>query len=184
MVQAGAMGSPFVAVRGFMGSDILKYRNDFIVLENPFNSNESLVVVHQLCPDVAIFHALKADIYGNAITPGLRDDLRMARASHLVIVTTEEVTEKPLTLEGAVNNTFLPAIDVDIVISIPFGSHPCGCGDLYEHDDRHIKEYLEATKEEGSLKTYLDQYVYSVDSHWKYLERVGISAPTEGGTGS
>jgi len=124
MVQAGSMGLPFISVRGLVGSDILRHRPDLLVTENPFNPGEKVVVAQPIRPDVAVFHALKADCWGNAITPGLRDDLMMARAAKRVIVTAEEVADRKLTPHDAVDGTFLPAIDVDGVVHLPFGAHP------------------------------------------------------------
>jgi glutaconate CoA-transferase subunit A len=125
MVQAGSMGLPFIAVRGLLQSDILKYRPDFLVRDNPFNSGEQVVLACPIRPDVAVFHALQADRWGNAITPGKRDDLMLARAARVAVVTTEEVVDQMLTVVDAGHNTFLPAIDVDVVAHVPFGAHPC-----------------------------------------------------------
>ena len=63
-----------------------------------------------------------------AMIPGRRDDLMMARAACRVVVTAEEITEKELTMGDGVNDTFLPAIDVDVVVHLPWGAHPCACG--------------------------------------------------------
>ena len=175
MVQAGSMGLPFISVRGLLGSDILKHRPDIRVMQNPFNPGEEVAVVQPIRPDVAIFDALKADCWGNAIIPGLRDDLMMARASKWVIVTAEEVLDKELTPRDAIDSTFLPAIDVDGVVHMPFGAHPCACGNKYPIDDGHIKEYLEASKEERTFGSYLEKYVYSVSNQKEYLKRVGIA---------
>lgn len=76
------------------------------------------MVVPPIRPDVAVFHALKADRWGNAVTPGLRDDLMMARAASRVVVTAEEITDKELTIGDGVDDTFLPAIDVDMVVHL------------------------------------------------------------------
>jgi glutaconate CoA-transferase subunit A len=161
MVQAGSMGLPFISVRGLLGSDILKHRPDLRVAKNPFNPGEEVVIAQPIRPDVAVFHALEADCWGNAVTPGLRDDIIMARAAKRVIVTTEEVSDCELTPRDAVDQTFLPAIDVDGVVHLPSGAHPASCGSLYSIDDVHLKEYLEASKEEGVFKSYLDKYVHS-----------------------
>ncbi len=161
MVQAGSMGLPFISVRGLLGSDILKHRPDLRVVENPFNPGEEVVIAKPIRPDVAVFHALRADRWGNAVTPGLRDDLMMARAAKWVMVTTEEVSDRELTPRDAVDQTFLPAIDVDGVVYLPSGAHPASCGNRYSIDDAHLKEYLEASKEGRIFKSYLDKYVYS-----------------------
>jgi acyl CoA:acetate/3-ketoacid CoA transferase alpha subunit len=72
MIQAASMGLPYIAVRGLLGSDILKHRQDLKVEENPFNPGEKIVVAQPIRPDVAVFHALKADRWGNAVTaPGI-----------------------------------------------------------------------------------------------------------------
>jgi hypothetical protein len=175
------MGLPYIAVRGLLGSDLLKYRSDFKVENNPFNPGEEVVMAQPIRPDVAVFHALKADRWGNAITVGLRDDPMFARAARQVIVTAEEIVDHELTLQDALQNTFLPAIDVDGVVHAPFGAHPCSCGFLYPVDDIHVKEYLNAAKGEDSFKAYLHQYVFSLKNEKEYLKKVGVSAYAGGG---
>ena len=181
MIQAGSMGIPFLGVRGLLHSDILKHRPDLLVQDNPFNPGEPVVVAQSIRPDVAIFHALKADRSGNAITPGHRDDLMMARAARRVVVTAEEIVEEELTRREAGDDTLLPAIDVDVVAHVPLGAHPCGFGALYERDEDHWREYLEAAKNEATFRTYLERYVYGVRSHQEYLERVDASKTVEAG---
>jgi glutaconate CoA-transferase subunit A len=166
------MGVPFLAVRGLLHSDILKHRPDLLVRENPFNPGEQIVMAQGIRPDVAVFHAIKADRWGNAITPGHRDDLMMARATRRVIVTAEEVVDGELSHADAVDDTFLPAIDVDVVAHAPLGAHPCGFGVLYERDDTHIRTYLEAAKSAATFQAYVKRYVYGVRNHQEYLERI------------
>lgn len=166
------MGVPFLAVRGLLHSDILKHRPDLLVKENPFNPGEQIVLAQGIRPDVAVFHALKADRWGNAITPGHRDDLMLARAAQRVVVTAEEIVEKELTSRDVGDDTFLPAIDVDVVAPAPLGAHPCGFGALYERDDAHLRQYLEAAKSAETFQAYLERYVYGVRDHQEYLERV------------
>lgn len=175
MVQAGSMGLPFISVRGLLGSDILKHRKDLQVIENPFGSGEKVVIAQPIRPDISVFHGLKADCWGNTITPGLRDDLMMARASKRVIVTVEEISDHDLTQHDAVGETFLPSIDVDGVVCLPYGAHPCTCGSRYLIDESHLKEYLEASKGESSFRSYLETYIHNVSSHMEYLKQVGMN---------
>ena len=170
------MGLPFIAVRGLLGSDILTYRPDLLAVDNPFDPGEEVVVARPLRPDVAAFHALRADRWGNAVTPGLRDDLIMARAAHLAVVTTEEIVEGELGPGDAVSNTFLPAIDVDLVVRAPRGAHPGACRPLYEQDEAHCREYVKAARDEHTFQAYLERYVHGVRNHQEYLERVGLTA--------
>jgi glutaconate CoA-transferase, subunit A len=181
MVQAGSMGVPFVAVRGLLGSDILRHRGDLRVVENPFQEAESVVVAEPIRPEVAVFHARRADRFGNSLVPGgMRDDLMMARAGRWVVVTAEEIQEKEIRPEEAGVHTFLPAVDVDQVSPAPFGAHPGSCGLDYSHDAAHIEEYLAAAKEEASFKAYLDKYVYSPRNHQEYLALVGLRPQGKG----
>ena len=172
MIQAGSMGVPFLGVRGLLHSDILKHRPDLLVQDNPFNRGEPVVIAQAIRPDIAVFHALKADRWGNAVTPGHRDDIMMARAARKVVVTAEEIVEEQLTQREAVDNTFLPAIDVDVVAYAPIGAHPCGLGKLYDQDEQHWQEYLEAAKSAATFRTYLDHYVYGVQNHEEYLAAI------------
>lgn len=174
------MGVPFTAVRGLIGSDLMKHRPDFVVMDDPFNPGEQVVVTRPLRPDVAVFHALRADRFGNAITPGLREDLMMARAARLVVVTAEEIADKELGVQDAPHNTFLPAIDVDVVVHTPGGAHPCGCEGLYREDQVHLQEYLDASKEEETFRIYLDRYIKSGGGQREYLGRVGLQAGSGG----
>ena len=176
------MGLPFIGIRGLLCTDILKHRPDLTVVQNPFNPGEDVVVAQPIRPDVAAFHALKADRWGNAITPGLRDDLMMARAARRVVVTAEEVVEGELSVLDATGYTFLPAIDVDVVAHAPYGAHPCSCGDLYPVADDHCREYVEAAADVESFKAYLERYVFQVDGHQGYLELVG--KPVDAGNGA
>jgi glutaconate CoA-transferase subunit A len=166
------MGVPFLAVRGLLHSDILKHRPDLLVRENPFNPGEQIVFAQGIRPDVAVFHAFKADRWGNALTPGHRDDLMMARAARRVVVTAEEIVETELTRRDAGDDTFLPALDVDVVAHAPLGAHPCGLGALYERDDVHLRQYLEAAKNGATFQTYLERYVYGMRSQEEYLAQV------------
>lgn len=172
MVQAGSMGLPFLGVRGLLGTDILKYRPEFVVTQNPFQPLETVVVVAPLRPDVAVFHAAKADRWGNAVTPGLRNDLMMARASRRVIVTAEEIVEEELGPQDGLGETFLPQIDVDAVVFSPGGAHPGACSGRYPVDDAHRKEYQEAARSAEPFRAYLERWVYGTESEEEYRRRI------------
>ena len=147
-----------------------------VEMVSAYTPEELMAVVQPLRPEVAVFHALLADRRGNAVTPGLRDDLIMARASRRVIVTAEEIVDGELSPRDAISNTFLPALDVDAVVHAPFGSHPCGCGTSYPVDDRHVKIYLQAAKSAETFRAFLEEYIFSVSGHPEYLRKVGLAA--------
>jgi glutaconate CoA-transferase subunit A len=173
MVQAGSMGAPFAAVRGLLGSDLLKHRPDFRVIESPFQPGDPVVAAPPIRPDVAVFHAAFADRFGNALTLGeRRDDLMLARAARRVVVTAEQVLE--MELKPGPAGTFLPATDVDMVVRVPGGAHPTGCTGRYPFDEKHLRQYLAAAQEEASFSVYLERYVFGPGDNRAYLARVGF----------
>src|SRR5581483_7763949 len=56
-LQAAEKGVPFMPLRGLIGSDVLKYRDDWRVIDNPFGNNDPVVLLPALKPDVALIHA-------------------------------------------------------------------------------------------------------------------------------
>src|SRR5499427_617684 len=56
-LQASEKGVPFMPLRGLVGSDILKYRDDWKVITSPFGDNDQIVLLPAIKPDVALIHA-------------------------------------------------------------------------------------------------------------------------------
>ena len=76
-LQAAEKGVPFMPLRGIIGSDLLRVRPDWKVIDNPLGESgtrDPIVILPAIRPDVTLFHALKAD------SPGQRVDRRAARA--------------------------------------------------------------------------------------------------------
>ena len=172
---AGAMGVPFVPVRGLLGSDLLKVRPDFTVAQNPFSPGERVVLAPAVTPDVVLFHATLADVWGNFFVRGRRDELTLAQASRRVLVTAERVVEGPLTPRDG-EGAFIPSFYTSAVVHLPFGAHPTPCPGLYEADLDYLHEYIAAARSEEGFRAYLEKYVYGVRDEAEYLERVGVAA--------
>ena len=99
-LKAGAMGVPFLPTMTMLGSDLAEQVNAATV-RCPYTDQE-LLAVPALVPDVTLLHVHRADMYGNAQIDGYTHmDVDMARASRRVvssaerIVTTEEITATP-----------------------------------------------------------------------------------------
>ena len=76
-LQAAEKGVPFMPLRGIIGSDLLRVRPDWKVIDNPLaesGTRDPIVILPAIRPDVTLFHALKAD------APRQRVDRRAARA--------------------------------------------------------------------------------------------------------
>src|SRR6185437_4790627 len=63
--QATEKGVPFMPLRGLIGSDVLKHRADWKVIDNPFDDDDPIVLLPAIKPDVTLFHAPMADRNGN-----------------------------------------------------------------------------------------------------------------------
>src|SRR5690625_946286 len=63
---AAQRGVPFLPMRGLIGSDVLAYRDDWKVIQNPFSDEaDPIALIPAIKPDVTLFHAPKADRHGN-----------------------------------------------------------------------------------------------------------------------
>ena len=69
-LQASEKGVPFMPLRGLIGSDVLKYRDDWKVIDSPFGNDDPIVLLPAIKPDVALIHAPMADLFGNVWMAG------------------------------------------------------------------------------------------------------------------
>ena len=89
--KAGAMGVPFLPMRSMIGSDVLALRPEAKLIDCPF-TNEPILLVPALNPNVALIHVQRCDAYGNAQMDGLSFmDIDLAMAADSVILTTERI---------------------------------------------------------------------------------------------
>jgi len=163
------MGVPYIPIIGLVGTDLLKRRDDMVIAVDPFDGKTRTVVARALRPDVAVFHAQKADGRGNVSCGYEADVVILAEASRHVIVTAEAVVER-LT-EDEARGTFIPGIHVDAVVHAPFGAHPAGCPGLYGPDKVHMARYVAASRDDESFQEYLQAHVFGVSSHDDYVAR-------------
>src|ERR1700723_3407660 len=90
-LHAGALGVPFLPTYATLGSDLVKKNGNLREFSSPV-SEERLVAVRALRPDVAILHVQRSDAQGNAhIWGSLGVAVDGARAAREVIVVAEEI---------------------------------------------------------------------------------------------
>ena len=90
-MQAAEKGVPFMPLRGLIGSDILKHRPDWRVIDNPFGNDDPIVLLPAIKPDVALFHAGMADRAGNVLDRARARAATMAHAAARTIATVEKL---------------------------------------------------------------------------------------------
>src|SRR3546814_4411097 len=93
-IQAAGKGQPFAPLRGLLGTDLLKNRPDWKLIDNPFAAGaDPIVLLPAIRPDFAVFHAPYADRNGNVFIGRRRELVAMAHASGQSLVTVEEIRD-------------------------------------------------------------------------------------------
>jgi glutaconate CoA-transferase subunit A len=158
--QASEKGVPFMPLRGLLGTDVLKNRPDWKVIDNPFDEGDPIVLLPAIRPDVALFHAPVADRDGNVWIGRQRELLTMAHAAERTVVTVEKLHDGNLLADKALAAGTLPGFYVDQVAVVERGCGPLPLPEHYAWDAEQLKEYVKlATTDEG-FAAYLDRYVY------------------------
>jgi glutaconate CoA-transferase subunit A len=169
--KAAAMGLPFIPTRVMMGTDTFKYSSAKIV-KDPF-SGKPICLLPACYPDVAFIHVHRCDKYGNSQIDGIIvEDFELARAARRLIITTEEIIDEEK-IRKEPWKTVIPFFVVDAVVEVPYGCHPCNMPYLYYSDEEHMAEWLNLSRTDEGVKSYLEKYVYEVKSFEEYLELVG-----------
>jgi len=143
----------FMPGRGWLGTDLLRARPDVQVIADPY-TGEELVAFPAIGCDVAVIHALRSDLRGNALLGGnLAIDLELSLAAERVIVTAEEVVER---LDGPAELGGLP---VTTVVPAPRGAWPTSCYPLYPIAGEELLRYTESCPDD--FEAYLSTFVAS-----------------------
>ena len=159
-LQAAEKGVPFMPLRGLIGSDLVKVRPDWRVIDNPLaDGGDPIVLLPALRPDVALFHAPYADEHGNVWLGTKRELVTMAHAAEEILVTVEEVRPGDLLADATLAAGALPALYVTALAEAPHGAWPLGLTGLYEPDRDHLAEYARLAASEEGFADYCAEYV-------------------------
>ncbi len=155
---AAQKGTPFQPIRGLIGSDVLRHRPDWKVIQNPFSdTGDKIVVVPAIIPDVALFHAPLADAHGNVWVGRRKELAAMAYAAKSTIVTAERIVEHDLFGDEDLTAGLIPAIYIDAIAEAPGGARPYGLWGHYATETDALMRYAELAKTEDGFARYLDE---------------------------
>jgi len=158
--QAAEKGVPFMPLRGLIGSDVLKHRTDWRVIDNPFGNDDPIVLLPALKPDVALFHAPMADREGNVWIGRDRELATMAHAAAKTVVTVERIHDGNLFDDPVLAAGALGGFYVECVAVAPQGAWPLALADHYAADAAHLAEYARLAATAEGFAIYLDRYVH------------------------
>jgi len=170
-LQAAATGLSFLPTKTVRGSDF-RSGNQFASVRCPL-TNEELLAVRAIKPDVAILHVQRADREGNAHAWGNFGVMREAAfAAKRVILTCEEIVDHDVILSDP-NRNVIPGFVVTSVVHEPFGSHPSPTQGYTRRDDNFYFEYHKETRSREGFEQWLQKWVLDVKDHRGFLELLG-----------
>ena len=159
-LQASEKGVPFMPLRGLIGSDILKHRRDWTVIDNPGGQNDPIVLLPAIKPDVALFQAPFADRQGNVWIGRQRELATMAHAAATTVVTVEEIRDGNFLDDPIMAAGTLPGFYVEAVAVAKNGCWPLPLPDFYKTDGKHLALYARMAATKTGFEEYLATYVY------------------------
>jgi len=159
-LQAAEKGVPFMPLRGLIGSDILKYRDDWKVIDSPFGNADPIVLLPAIRPDVALLHAPMADSFGNVWVGRQRELAMMAHAAAHTVVTVEKLHDGNLLDNPVLAAGTLPGFYVEAIAIAERGAWPLPLPDQYGADAEHLALYAKMAATAEGFAEYLDKYVY------------------------
>jgi len=160
-LQAAEKGIPFMALRGVLGSDLVVHRPDWRVIQNPFgeDADDPILVLPAIRPDVALFHAPRADRQGNVWIGPRRELMTMAHAARETLVTVEDMVDGDLLAEDEAAAGTIPALYISAIAEAKGGAWPLAFHDAYAADGLELADYVELAQTEAGFAQYLARFL-------------------------
>jgi glutaconate CoA-transferase subunit A len=166
-LRASYLKVPFMPLKGLIGTDMIKVRNDIKQIEDPLGSGIQVMVVPKIDLDVAIIHVPYADEFGNGnIAGAVWMDADMGKTAKKAIITCEKLVEIE-DIRHLPGKAQLPIQTTTAVVKMPFGAHPTSCYPFYTFDPLHIQCYLKT-----NFKEYEKNFITG-KTPTQYLEETG-----------
>lgn len=175
-LRAAAMRVGFLPCRAGLGSSVMEVNPWLRTVRSPYGEEE-YVAVPAIALDVALVHANRADMRGNAQYLGYDwyfDDL-FAMAAARTFVSCERVVEtRELHAAGSIESVRISRLWTHGVVETPYGAHFTHCVPDYERDEAFQRAYAASAASEDAWQEFRSRYI-DVDEH-EYQRRVGIAA--------
>ena len=169
---AGASKLPFFPIRSYFESDLPKANPRIVPVESPYGDG-TVYAVPPLNPGVAIVHAQRADARGDTQIWGLLGCQKEAAfAAERVIVVCEELVDEAV-IRADPNRTVIPGLIVDAVVVQPRACHPSYAQGYYDRDNGFYLEWDNLARDPESLESWLNEWVYGLESHAEYVDKMG-----------
>jgi len=171
-LQAGATGVPFMPMSPTAAGDLERANPLIRAVTDPY-SDQPVMVVPALKPDIAIVHVQRCDADGNAHIWGIIGEQKEAAfAAERVLLTTEEIVDESV-IRSDPNRTLIPGFIVDAVCHVPYCAHPSYTQGYYDRDNAFYLEWDKISADPATVKSYLDEWVYGVKDRGEYWQKLG-----------
>ena len=173
---AGASGLPFGLFRGYIGGELVR-RGHMVPLRSPF-TDEELIAVPAVRPDVTAIHAQQADRDGNVMLWGMTGIHKEAvLAARRTLVTVEEVVDR---FEPRHNSMVLPGWVINAIVEVPRGAHPSYALGYDRRDNDFYRAWDAISRDREQFQSWMRMHVLDTRDHAEYLDSIGVGSPLAG----
>ena len=167
--SAGASNLPFGMLRGYVGTDLVKYNQRIKFIECPF-TGVKLAAIPAHRPDVTVIHAQKADRKGNVLMWGLLGAQKeIVLASKRAIVTVEEIVDD-LGLKPGANDAVLPSWVITAVCEVKRGAFPSYAHGYYKRSNSFYKLWDSISKDRATFEAWIEKHVMGTKNFAEFLQ--------------
>ena len=169
---AATLGAPYIPTRSLLGTSFLDSNPRFTRATDPY-SNDPVVLVPAIAPDVTILQVQRADVFGRCHLWGTVGISREAAfAARRVIVVAEEIWPTGRILADP-NLILVPDIKVAAVVHEPFGALPSPLQGCYGRHHDFFARYHDASRTPEGFARWLHEWVLGVGDWKGFLDRLG-----------
>ncbi len=158
-LQASEKGLPYLPLRGLLGTDVLVNRPDWQVIDNPFGTDDPIVALPAIRPDIALFHCEMADTDGNLWIGRRRELATMAHAAAATVATVEVLHDGSFFDDETLAAGALPAAYVDAIAHVPGGSLPLAMPGYHDADWIELDLYCDAATTQETFDAWLADFL-------------------------
>jgi glutaconate CoA-transferase subunit A len=177
-LRAAAWRVSFLPCRAGLGSAILEVNPQMKTVTSPYGGEE-LVAMPALNLDVALLHANRADVRGDAQYLGhdwYFDDLFAMAADRTFVSCERVVPTGGLLDEGPLESIRVSRIFTDGVVEAPFGAHFTHCVPDYDRDEALQRDYAASAKEPDAWADFRAKYVDVPEADYRNLAKRSLEA--------
>lgn len=191
---AGSYGIPYLPTAMSLGTDILNPEFDmlgkaglrdgsnpnippkkYVMSPDPFYDMGEMLLLPAANPEVAVVYASQVGTEGTVrVFAQTYTDLEVIKAAKTVIVLAEEIVPDEYLRQEPEKN-LVPGYCVDYVVECPWAAHPTGSQGFYDVDGDFMKKFYTASKTQEGYDAWAKEWIFGVDSHEQYLEKLGVA---------